>query len=173
MGRSFLDVLKGKPNTNKQPKNGAEFFLEGPTDFPYDEKKVMFERNNGLLFRLINNETHQWAFYNDTKKYEFHVTTTFSSQSSDLVALGKTSLVEIPDGHVAKIIVYPGKTEPFVQGNMVGFETSVDGKLLTNEYRDQVREEKKEERHRKREAKKAAKRGEDPNQFEEEEVRDN
>lgn len=137
--------------STKMPKNG-EFFLQGPENFTYDEHKAIFEKNNGLLFRLVNTQEKQWAFYNDTKKYEFHVTVTFGSSSSDLIALGKSSLVENPEGGwIGKTIVYPGSTEPFVQGNVVGFESTVNAVLLTTEYIERKKEEK-------REAKKAAKR---------------
>ncbi|EPY34294.1 calpain-like cysteine peptidase, Clan CA, family C2 [Strigomonas culicis] len=141
------------------PKEG-DFFLEGPQNFAYDTRKPVFARHNGLLFRLINSPERQWAYYNDTKKYEFHVTATIGPQSTNLMALGKTSLVEVPEGGwVAKTIVYPGLTEPFLQGNIVGFDSSVDAVLLTNEYKEKHREEKKQA---KKEAKRAAKYGDEP-----------
>lgn len=139
---------------SKMPKDGAEFFLGGPENFTYDQSKAVFEKNNGLLFRLINTQENQWAFYNDTKKFEFHVTVTFGAGSSNLVALGQTALTESPDGGwVAKSIVYPGMTVAFVQGEVAGFDSVYNAVLLTTEYKEKRSAEKKE-------TKKAAKRAE-------------
>ncbi|KAK7198823.1 small myristoylated protein 4 [Novymonas esmeraldas] len=132
----------------------GEFHYDGPTGFPYDEKVPLFEHKNGLLFRLVNNAEHRWGFYSDSKKYEFHVTVTFGANSRNLEALGNTYLAENPaGGWIAKTIVYPCKTEPFIQGEVVGFDSVVNAVLLTTEYKERHKEEKKA-------AKKAAKEAE-------------
>ncbi|CAG9573202.1 putative small myristoylated protein 4 [Leishmania major strain Friedlin] len=140
---------------NKQSHAVGEFRYSGPTDdFPYDEKVPLFEEKNGLLFRLVNNQNGSWAFYNDCKRFEFHVKVTFGPNSRNLQALGNTYLAEDPDGGwVAKTIVYPGTTEPFIQGEVVGFNSVVNAVLLTTEYKERRKEEK-------RAAKKAAKEAE-------------
>ncbi|KAG5506819.1 hypothetical protein GH5_06036 [Leishmania sp. Ghana 2012 LV757] len=136
---------------NKSSHDQGEYRYGGPTNFPHDEKVPLFEERNGLLFRLVNNADRCWGFYSDTKKYEFHVTVTFGPESRNLQALGNTYLCENPDGGwMAKTIVYPCLTEPFIQGDVVGFNLVVNAVLLTTEYKERVKEEKKA-------AKKAAK----------------
>lgn len=135
--------------SKKVNENG--YFYDGPTDFHFDEAVPLFENKNGLVFRLISHVNKQWAFYNDSKKYEFHITVTFSEECRNLTPLGKASLVQNPEGGwIGKIIVYPCQTEPFVEGDIVGFESVVNAVLLTTEYTERRKEEK-------REAKKAAK----------------
>ncbi|RNF20129.1 calpain-like cysteine peptidase [Trypanosoma conorhini] len=123
---------------SSKPKETAEGFLNGqPSEaFPYDDIRKCTERDNGLLFRLVNNSKKQWAFYNDSKIYEFHVTVNFSSQSN-VEPLGDTTVVRDPnDGRlVAKAIVYPGLTEPFVQGDVDGFDAEYQAVVLTEEYK--------------------------------------
>ncbi|KPI88163.1 calpain-like cysteine peptidase putative calpain-like cysteine peptidase Clan CA family C2 [Leptomonas seymouri] len=132
---------------SKSSKQVGEFNYGGPQGFPFDEKYALFEKQNGLLFRLVNKSDRCWAFYSDSKKYEFHVTVNFGPNSRDLVALGNTYLTEDADGGwVAKTIVYPGKTEPFIQGEVVGFDLVVNAVLLTVEYKERRKEEKKAEK---------------------------
>lgn len=65
------------------------------------------------------------------------MTVSFGPESSNLEALGKTSLAALPEGGwVATNVIYPGKTEPFVQGNIVGFDARVNALLLTTEYQE-------------------------------------
>ncbi|KPA75246.1 calpain-like cysteine peptidase putativecalpain-like cysteine peptidase Clan CA family C2 [Leptomonas pyrrhocoris] len=131
----------------KSSKGDGEFNCGGPQDFPFDEKFPLFEKGNGLLFRLVDNKEKRWAFYSDSKKYEFHVTVNFGPNSRNLVALGNTYLAEDVDGGwSAKTIVYPGKTEPFIQGEVVGFDSVVNAVLLTTEYKERRKEEKKAEK---------------------------
>lgn len=142
--------------SNSSKMNG-EYYCGGPVDFPYDEKFALFEQKNGLLFRLVNNNEKRWAFYSDSKKYEFHVTVNFGPNSRNLVALGNTYLAEDPDGGwIAKTIVYPGLTEPFIQGEVVGFDSVVNAVLLTTEYKERRKEEKKAEKKAAAEAEKGA-----------------
>lgn len=147
-----VDAPAGIMGTQSSKMNGT-FYLTGPQDFTYDEKFPLFEKQNGLLFRLVNNDQKQWAFYSDSKKYEFHVTVNFGAKSRNLVALGNTYLAEDPDGGwIAKTIVYPGKTEPFIQGEVVGFDSVVNAVLLTTEYKERRKEEKKAQKKAEKEA---------------------
>ncbi|RNE97042.1 calpain-like cysteine peptidase [Trypanosoma rangeli] len=121
-----------------KPKGADNGFLNGqPSEtFPYDNIHKCTERDNGLLFRLVNTKTKQWAFYNDSKIYEFHVTVNFSNQSN-VSPLGDTTIVRDPnDGRmVAKTIVYPRLTELFVQGDVDGFDAEYQAVVLTDEYK--------------------------------------
>ncbi|KAG5506494.1 hypothetical protein JKF63_05997 [Porcisia hertigi] len=120
---------------SSRPK--GEFKYCGPVDFPYDEKVPQFEKRNGLLFRLVNNAEKSWAFYSDSKKYEFHVTVVFGPNSSNLIPLGNTSISEGPNGCiVAKTIVYPRMTQPFIQGDVDGFTSTVNAVLLTRGFKE-------------------------------------
>ncbi|CCW64473.1 unnamed protein product [Phytomonas sp. EM1] len=116
------------------------FYWYGPTDFEYNTKKALFEKSNGLLFRLVNDERKQWAFYNDTKEYDFIVTTTFGPESSNLIALGKTSLMLNHDGtYTSTNVIHPGYTEPYIQGDISGFDTTVEAVFLDNKTSHRVR----------------------------------
>ncbi|KAH9601158.1 protein of unknown function DUF1935 [Trypanosoma melophagium] len=132
--------------TGSKSKSQNDGFVNGkPSDmFPYDEIRKCTERGNGLLFRLVNFSTKQWAFYNDSKIYEFHVTVVFSDQCS-VDPLGNTTAVTDPHTGrvVAKVVVYPGMTEPFVQGHIDGFDAEYQAVGLTDEYKKQRRRQKK------------------------------
>lgn len=144
------------PFSKKQP-NADGFFHEGPQGFSYTMKKPLFEKSNGLCFRLVNEPGQRWAFYNDTKKYEFHITVTFGAESRHLQALGNTSLSQSSDGSwVASVVVYPLATEEFVQGEVVGFDLVAHAVLLTTEYAEARKAEKREAKKAAKEAKKVA-----------------
>ncbi|KAF8277059.1 putative calpain-like cysteine peptidase [Trypanosoma cruzi] len=123
---------------SSKSKTKADDFVNGrPSDsFPYDEIRKCTERDNGLLFRLVSGDRKQWAFYNDSKTYEFHITVYFSSHSR-VEPLGDTTVVRDPtDGRlVAKTIVYPCLTELFVQGDIDGFDAEYQAVVLTEEYK--------------------------------------
>jgi hypothetical protein len=141
----------------KSSKNAGDFYCGGPQDFPYDERFPLFQKENGLLFRLVDNDEKRWAFYSDSKKFEFHVTVNFGPNSRGLVPLGNTYLAEDPDGGwIAKTIVYPGQTEPFIQGEVVGFDLAANAVLLTTEYKERRKEEKRAKKKAAADAEKAA-----------------
>ncbi|AIN98038.1 small myristoylated protein 4, putative [Leishmania panamensis] len=148
---------------NKQSYAQGEFRYDGPVNFSHDEKVPVFEEKNGLLFRLVNSKSKCWGFYSDSKKYEFHVKVTFGPHSRNLQALGNTYLSEDPDGGwVAKTIVYPCMTEPFIQGDVVGFTSVVNAVLLTTEYKERRKEEKKAAKKAAREAENGDELGSNP-----------
>ncbi|KEG10394.1 calpain-like cysteine peptidase [Trypanosoma grayi] len=125
---------------------GTDTFINGKPseEFPYDELRKCTERDNGLLFRLTNSQTKQWAFYNDSKVFEFHVTVTFSTRCR-VEALGSTSLVTDPNDNraVANVIVGPCMTEPFVQGDVDGFDAEYQAVMLTPELKEKIKAAKK------------------------------
>ncbi|EPY33460.1 calpain-like cysteine peptidase [Strigomonas culicis] len=79
----------------------------GPPEEPLKAIKMFPKKQNGLLFRLLYDEGERWAFYNDTKEYEFHIRYYFSRES-DIEALGHATLSELENGNkLVEIIVYP------------------------------------------------------------------
>lgn len=84
--------------------------------------KCFKTEGNGLLFRIVNEIDHQWAFYNDTSDYEMHVRATFGKRSS-ITILGKSSLSKDPNGNeVVELTIEPGHTEMFIVGKVNGFK---------------------------------------------------
>lgn len=67
--------------SHEVPKDEVQFVHDGPT-FEYDRIYKCFPKNgNGLLFRLVNTEKRQWAFYNDTEDTNMVVNASFGSDS--------------------------------------------------------------------------------------------
>lgn len=105
-------------------KHEVKFVHDGPT-FEYDRIYKCFPKNgNGLLFRLVNTEKHQWAFYNDTEDTIIMVNAIFSS-GSKVKALRRTRLstkvVKHEDVQCATLQVEPLHTELFIEGTVTGF----------------------------------------------------
>lgn len=103
-------------------------YKNGKPTFKGDEVVKGFERENGLLFRIVKRKKgHQtWAFYNDTTQYNMRINVTFAP-GCELTALGHTKVVKEPSGEwVATVIVTPGKTEMFVEGKIEGFKSNMD-----------------------------------------------
>lgn len=82
-----------------------------------------FSEGNGLLFRLVNEKHHFWAFYNDTAEYTIYVSGSFGP-GSHVTPLGDARQV-VQDRETGacrlEICVEPGCTEPFMQGEYNGF----------------------------------------------------
>ncbi|KAG5480763.1 hypothetical protein CUR178_05898 [Leishmania enriettii] len=101
----------------------------GPTaEFPIDHVYRCFDQQNGLLFRLVNNKRHMWAFYNDTTDYMMRVTVTFGPESS-ISALGKTrqTVLDEETGECRLVLdLEPGETQKFMRGEYNGFITCYD-----------------------------------------------
>lgn len=112
-------------------------FINGKPDFEADEVVKCFQVRNGLVFRLMNSKTKEWAYYNDTKEYEVHVKVTFN-QGSRIVALGNTRLLPLADdddpenkgASVAYLTVAPLATELFVKGENNGYDAKLDAQLV-------------------------------------------
>jgi hypothetical protein len=106
-----------------------EPYLHGRPTFKGDDVVKGFEKENGLLFRIVKKgkkKQETWAFYNDTKQYEMRIHVTFNS-GCDLKALGETKLEEGERGEmVASVTVQPGATEMFIEGRVNGFRSKMD-----------------------------------------------
>lgn len=112
-------------------------FTNGKPEFIADEVVKCFQVRNGLVFRMINTKTKEWAYYNDTKEYEARVTVKFN-QGSHIVALGNTTLEALTEGEtpgtggecVGYLLVEPLRTELFIRGDVNGFDAKVDARLI-------------------------------------------
>eukprot|EP00796_Vickermania_ingenoplastis_P011737 gene11736-biopygen8495 len=101
-------------------------FLHGHPTFHGDEVVKCFEKDNGLLFRIVDNKKGEWAYYNDTKEYEMHVKVSFSDDC-DFEALGNTQLEQLENGEFRAVLkVAPLATEMFIKGKVNGFKAKMD-----------------------------------------------
>lgn len=120
---------------------GTVFNGPGPSrDFPVEKVYRCFDEGNGLLFRLVNETRHTWAFYNDTEEYTMYITVTFGHESM-VKALGITKQVihDEETGHCTlELTVGPGETEPFMRGEYNGFVTAYDADPIPYEERKQT-----------------------------------
>lgn len=120
---------KSKPEEELRYENG------GPSTsiMPRCDKvyKCFKDRGNGLLFRLVDEERAEWAFYNDTKNCVFTVRVNFE-QDALVQALGNTQLEDDVDLGPAYVLeVPPLSTELFVRGgDLSGFNVKFSGKKL-------------------------------------------
>ncbi|KAG5480040.1 hypothetical protein LSCM1_06462 [Leishmania martiniquensis] len=87
----------------------------------------------GLLYRITDEEKGRWAFYNNSKDYEFHIKYLFGSDSR-LEALGNTTLEVQDDGILVQMVLYPLETKDFVQGTIDGYESKLEALPLSEEY---------------------------------------
>ncbi|KAG5480760.1 hypothetical protein CUR178_05895 [Leishmania enriettii] len=111
---------------NQDPTNG--FMYTKPK--AKGTKEALF---GGLLYRITDEETSRWAFYNNSKDYEFHLKYLFGADSR-LEALGDTTLEMQDDGILAQTVVYPLETKDFVQGTIDGYESKLEALPLSEEY---------------------------------------
>ncbi|EPY23567.1 calpain-like cysteine peptidase, Clan CA, family C2 [Strigomonas culicis] len=103
--------------------------LARPTFFG-NEKVPLF---NGLLYRIVNTESCEWAFFNNSRDYEFHVKYLFGLDSQ-ISTLGDTTLERGDDGLLCGCIVYPLETKMFISGMVDGYESKLEALPLTEEY---------------------------------------
>ncbi|CBZ14624.1 conserved hypothetical protein [Leishmania braziliensis MHOM/BR/75/M2904] len=105
---------------------GSPYAGPGPAaEFPVEQIYRCFNTQNGLLFRLVNNKRHMWAFYNDTTMYVMRVSVTFGPESS-VKALGNTRQIMLNEetGECRLVLdVAPGETQKFMRGEYNGFIT--------------------------------------------------
>ncbi|CCW66386.1 unnamed protein product [Phytomonas sp. Hart1] len=111
-------------------------FINGKPTFKGDSITKGFSHGNGLLFRIVNKKSKQWAYYNDTKEYEMHIKVTFSIDC-DITALGKTKLEKLDSGEfMATVVVLPLQTELFIEGHVNGFKARMDAVPLSDNSQD-------------------------------------
>ncbi|CAD2216961.1 hypothetical protein AGDE_11622 [Angomonas deanei] len=103
-------------------------FVNGDPVFPYDEVYACFE-DKPILFRLLDKKNSRWAFFNDTTDTIITVNALLGP-GSPVKPLQRTELKPVPheDGTVddlcaleATLVVEPGFTEVFIEGEPNGF----------------------------------------------------
>ncbi|KPA77270.1 putative calpain-like cysteine peptidase putativecysteine peptidase Clan CA family C2 [Leptomonas pyrrhocoris] len=89
--------------------------------------KCFKDNGNGLLFRIVNNDEHKWAFYNDTTNYNMVVKVSFGKDSK-IEALGNTKMEKDEESGEFKCVlqIAPTKTEMFIEGEPNGFKISFE-----------------------------------------------
>ncbi|KPA82001.1 hypothetical protein ABB37_03180 [Leptomonas pyrrhocoris] len=103
-------------------------FENGHPAFSYDHVYRCFKGDsNGLLFRLVNDTNHKWAFYNDTKDTVMRVKAHFSADSK-VKAAGRAKATAVPvedqeelQETIITVEVMPMATEVFIDGEANGF----------------------------------------------------
>ncbi|KAF8285603.1 calpain-like cysteine peptidase, Clan CA, family C2 [Trypanosoma cruzi] len=88
---------------------------------------------NGLLLRIIDRNTGTWAFFNNSRDYEFHVAYLLNPDSA-VQALSKTIITPQDDGVLCETSVYPLETQRFFVGDVTGFESKIEALPLSAEY---------------------------------------
>ncbi|KAH9601189.1 protein of unknown function DUF1935 [Trypanosoma melophagium] len=110
-------------------KNNREELIGTPT-MRGSMETMLF---NGLLLRIIDERTGTWAFFSNTKDYEFHITYLFGVDST-LEPFGHTTMSEEDDGILCEMVLYPLETERFVRGDVSSFECKIEARPLSEEY---------------------------------------
>ncbi|KPI86380.1 putative calpain-like cysteine peptidase putative cysteine peptidase Clan CA family C2 [Leptomonas seymouri] len=89
--------------------------------------KCFKDNGNGLLFRIVNNDEHKWAFYNDTTNYNMVVKVSFGKDSK-LEAIGNTKMTKNNETGemICEVTVAPVSTEMFIEGEPNGFKISFE-----------------------------------------------
>lgn len=105
-------------DSNIQYENGKPT-VEG------DQVHKCFDKDNGLLFRIVDKKQKTWYYYNDTKEYDMHVEVTFK-KGCKITAAGNTQLEQLSNGDwKASVIVQPLATQPFIRGKVNGFTSKM------------------------------------------------
>lgn len=111
-------------------------YKNGVPNFKYDQEPVkLFEAEDGLLYRLVNKKSTEWAYYNDSKDYDMHVKVTFK-EDCDIKPLENTKITPVHDLEpgqvtgrgecVAEVVVPPCSTCLFIKGHVNGFDAKVE-----------------------------------------------
>ncbi|GET92108.1 hypothetical protein, conserved [Leishmania tarentolae] len=106
-------------------------FENGEPNFEYDHIFRCFKgKGNGLLFRMVNTTQKKWAFYNDSADTIMQVKARFSPDCK-VEKLNRARATQVPVGTeerpdlfetVVTLEVHPLSTEPFIKGDVNGFE---------------------------------------------------
>lgn len=97
-------------------------FDNGMPTFKGDEVSQCFAHPDGIVYRIVNKKTGQWALYNDSKVFQAAMEITFSP-ASVIRPLGNTQLQELPtDEKVASVVIQPLGTEMLIEGRPGNFK---------------------------------------------------
>lgn len=129
-----------KPVYEAGSGSGAEAAPAAKMRFLNGEPDVAGEVTNcfeepGLLYRIVDRQNKQWAFYNDSRSFEVHVVCTFGKHSK-ITPLENTTMTQDENSgeFVAEVVVYPGETEPFIKGFVNGFASKLRALPLSTDY---------------------------------------
>ncbi|KPI88160.1 hypothetical protein ABL78_2737 [Leptomonas seymouri] len=127
--RASVPLIYQRSQSLRVKDPNSPYVGPGPTaTFPIENIYRCFEKDNGLLFRLVNKKRHIWAFYNDTTEYMMRVRVTFGPESS-ITPLSDTQVPtrNIETGECTLVLaVPPGETKMFMRGEYNGFITCYD-----------------------------------------------
>lgn len=96
--------------------------------------KCFSNKENGLLFRIVDPKTHRWYFYNDTPNYLMKVKCVFDRKLT-VKPIGKAKAEKNPpagncNGVAVTLQVRPRETQPFIEGNGNTFKAYYDAELI-------------------------------------------
>lgn len=96
-------------------------FLHGEPTFKGDLVVQSLDTGNGMLYRIVDKKTKQWAFYNDTTNCQIMVEYNFSVHNR-VKALGNTQVEKVGNGgQVMTLVVLPLATEMFIEGDAMRY----------------------------------------------------
>lgn len=106
-------------------------YLNGLPAFTGDRVVRCFDRDNGLLFRIVDTATGRWGYYNDTKDYVMRVRFTLGARS-EVRPLGRTTMAfnaEI-QRYEGELTVQPMETAMLFEGKAKGFKFKYEAEVV-------------------------------------------
>lgn len=98
-------------------------FWNGKPSVPYTHAYRCFQEGNGLMFRLVDQATGTWSFYNDTLYYTITARIELGKRSKfaalDGASLSFNSVTNLYEGSVT---VPPRTTQRLLQGRVKGYD---------------------------------------------------
>lgn len=144
-----IEFMEGDPNgfevsfqMEAAPVSNVDFVYGKPA-VRYDRIYRCFRNNgNGLLFRLVDDRTNTWYFYNDTNDFEMRAVVRFP-ECDAVTALGTTTLCaglpqkDNQEGEVRgvtyKVVIPPCETVPFINGKPQSYDMHYDAEPISND----------------------------------------
>ncbi|KAG5490203.1 hypothetical protein JKF63_00322 [Porcisia hertigi] len=117
--QSSQDELRGKDHP------AMPTYLNGQPGVSGQEVNPCFAEGNGLLFRIFDQATNRWAFYNDTTIFVMHIQFSISYKSA--VEWGPNVFVRVTPGegtsrYEGELVVPPLSTEILSVGHINGYK---------------------------------------------------
>lgn len=88
---------------------------------------------NGMLYRIMDDNTGEWAIFSNSRDYEFHVKYLFGADS-EIEPLGDTKMERADDGILCEVHLYPLETKMFIKGKVDGYESKLEALPLSEDY---------------------------------------
>eukprot|EP00744_Colponema_vietnamica_P005093 GILI01007496.1.p1 GENE.GILI01007496.1~~GILI01007496.1.p1 ORF type:complete len:741 (-),score=91.99 GILI01007496.1:64-2286(-) len=122
-------VTKALPKKSKFKNNGPSSEYIG-TD---STETSMFDGSNVSQQLYLYVSGDRWYFYNDGRSVDMAIDYTFGS-ASKITACGNTTMESTTEGIACHLVVHPGATEPFIEGEVNGYSCSFETRELSGEY---------------------------------------